>query len=157
MRISLVPPTVLERTYIRVTGKVSYSEQKPFVVAFRVDAIKDPNEIPEHFLQVINDSLFLEKRKNVTVDRMNKGDMAGTSNVNRIGGNNNDGYTQLQRRVMNILSEHKDSPAGLKRIEIHNYMTGVDPSQIDDAIQFLANEGHIFSTIDEDTFKAMPI
>lgn len=155
----LAPPTVFERKYIRVTGKVSYSGPKPFVIAFRVNIINDPNEIPEHFLQVINDSLFLEKRKNVTVNAKNKGAMAGPSNVNQIGGNNtsnnnNGGYTQLQRGVLNILSKHKDSPSGLKRIEIHNYMTGVNPSQIDDAIQFLVNEGHIFSTVDENTFKA---
>lgn len=155
-RLSLIPPTVLERTYIRVIGKVSYDEQKPFVIAFRVETITDPNEIQCHSLQIIHDSLFLEKRKNVTINSKGEKDMTGSSSHDQLDGNNisvSGGFTQLQRSILNILGKHRDSPCGLKRMEIHNYMTGVNSKLIDDAIHFLVNEGHIFSTVDENTFK----
>ena len=155
-RLSLIPPTVLERTYIRVTGKVSYDDQKPFVIAFRVELINDPNEIPRHLLQIIHDSLFLEKRKNITINSKGEKEIGGLANQNQFGGNDlsaGHGFTQLQRSILNILGKHRDSPSGLKRMEIHNYMTGVNSNLIDDAIQFLVNEGHIFSTVDENTFK----
>ncbi|KAF7495715.1 Replication protein A 32 kDa subunit [Sarcoptes scabiei] len=154
----IAPPTVLERTYIRVIGQVRYDARKPFIIAFRIETIDDPNDIYCHFLRAIHDSLFLEKRMNATLNSTN--DPCEFSNSNGIGDmNSNDvhmsGFSEIQRTILNILNKQgRDTSCGLKRYEIRNFMSGVSASVIDEAISFLVNEGHIFSTTDEDTFKS---
>lgn len=140
----------MERTYIRVTGQARYDEIKPFIVAFRVETIQDPNDIYCHFLQVIHDSFYLEKLMKETNLEKNDGNGFDNNQAPKL-----TGFSEIQRGVLNILNKYgRDSPYGLKRYEIRNYMSGVNHKSIDDAINFLVNEGHIFSTTDDDTFKS---
>lgn len=152
------PPPIMENTYIRAVGQARFDERKPFVVAFRVEPIEDPNEIYLHFLNVIHDSAFLEKRLSYT---LNNSVSAGGSTKDSLMSIENDssrmlsGFNDIQRSVLNILNKFsKDSAYGLKRHEIRSYLSGVNPTLIDNAIGFLVNEGHIFSTTDDDTFKS---
>lgn len=151
------PPPIMERTYIKVIGQPRYDDRKPFIVAFRVEPIVDPNEIYTHFLQVIHDSMFLEKRLNANLNRgVDNGNGANIS-TNQFDQSSRmmAGFSEVQRSVLNILNKYgRDLSYGLKRYEIKNYMPGVNSSMIDEAISFLVNEGHIFSTTDEDTFQS---
>lgn len=146
----------MERTYIRVIGQARFDDKKPFIVAFRVEPIVDPNEIYCHFLQVIHDSLFLEKRLNVNLNRRPDGAMDTSASLfDQDNSRMANGFNEIQRSVLNILNKHgRDTQYGLKRYEIKSYLPSVNSSIVDEAISFLVNEGHIFSTTDEDTFKS---
>ena len=50
------------------------NENKSFIVAFRVRMIKNPNEITKHFLNVIRESMLLEKRMNITTKTIKQPD-----------------------------------------------------------------------------------
>ena len=145
----------MERNYIRVVGQARYDDSKPFIVAFTVQPIIDPNEIITHFLEVIADSLILEKRLNETLNSSKIGPNTSIGEFNQDNSNlAMSGFSEIQRRILDILNKYGlDSPVGLKRYEIKNYIPSVNSNVIDEAINFLVNEGHIFSTIDDDTFK----
>lgn len=155
----VAPPTVMENTYIRVVGQVRYDEKKPFIIAFHIQTLEDPTEIDNHFLEVINDSMVLEKRMNHTL-KVN-GENGNTSRMDTsiiMNQNANpimSGFNEVQRSVLNIFRKHgNDSSCGLKRSDIYSFLPNVSHPMLDESIHFLVNEGHIFTTNDDDTFKS---
>ncbi|XP_054162033.1 replication protein A 32 kDa subunit-like [Oppia nitens] len=151
------PPPISEKTYVRVIGQSRYDDKKPFIVAFRVEPITDPNEIYMHFLEVITDSIVLQRRKNETLSASMNNSMDTNSfsmNNSTINAAHMQGFTPIQKTVLNLISKADPMSAGITRQEIMSSIPAVGPNEITKAIDFLANEGHIFSTTDEDTFKA---
>lgn len=150
----------MEHTYVRVIGQARFDERKPFIVAFKIEPITNPNEIGLHFLEVISDSLILEKRKNHTLNMMkSSGNTSHMDTTNAFSDQNStavmSGFNEVQRAVLDVLNKYgRESTYGLKRFEIHNFMTGTNKNLINEAITFLVNEGHIFSTADDDTFQS---
>jgi len=158
----VAPPPIMEKTWVRVTGQSRYDDKKPFIVAFRVEPILDPNEIYMHFLEVIADSMVLQKRK---IESLSSGGAGGVMNESRsmaapttgisVGGSHMQGFSAIQKTVLNLITKMSEqSSAGIHRSEIMGSVPGVNAADISKAIDFLANEGHIFSTTDEDTFKS---
>ena len=151
----------MEETYIRVIGQARYDDRKPFIVAFRIEEIADPNEIYMHFLEVISDSLILQRRKMATLS--SSGAPSAAVDMNQSCANTPmdtgrgmmQGFSEIQKTVLNMINQKSDqSSAGIHRNEIIQSIPGVNPRDINKAIDFLANEGHIFSTTDEDTYKS---
>ncbi|KAI2810364.1 hypothetical protein RDWZM_002636 [Blomia tropicalis] len=151
---TMQPPTIMEKTYIRVIGQARYHELKPFVVAFSIETITDPNEIYTHSLEVIHDGLLLERRMKVSLKRADTS-IAMDTTIQFGNGNMNDGFNEVQRKILNVLKKYgAESVYGLKRNDIKNYLPGVSASVIESGISYLVNEGHIFNTSDDDTFKS---
>ena len=151
---TMQPPTIMEKTYIRVIGQARYHELKPFVVAFSIETITDPNEIYTHSLEVIHDGLLLERRMKVSL-KMADTSIAMDTTIQFGNGNMNDGFNEVQRKILNVLKKYgAESVYGLKRNDIKNYLPGVSASVIESGISYLVNEGHIFNTSDDDTFKS---
>lgn len=143
----------MENTYVRVVGSARSQDVKPFIVAFTVEPITNPNDIATHFLEVIADSLILEKRMNSSLNKFSTSMDTG-DDVNQFTTTQNSGFSEVQRSVLNVISKYgKESTCGLKREEIKSHLRAIGAS-VDEAITFLANEGHIFSTNDENTFKS---
>ncbi len=152
----VAPPPIMEKTYIRVIGQARYDDKKPFIVAFRIEPILDPNDIYAHFLEVISDSMVMQRRKNDTISGTSEqinGSGYGLGAVES-GPRIMQGFNDIQKTVLNLISKNNQSNAGMGRHDIITSIPGVTPKIINDAINFLAQEGHIFSTTDEDTFKA---
>lgn len=155
------PPPVMEDTYIRVIGQARYDDKKPFIVAFRIEEISDPNEIYMHFLEVISDSLILQRRKTATLSSSVSPQPSSDTIQHRgsaaidTGRGMMQGFSEIQKTVLNMINQKSDqSSAGIHRDDIIKSLPGVNPKDVNKAIEFLANEGHVFSTTDEDTFKS---
>ncbi|CAG2105392.1 unnamed protein product [Medioppia subpectinata] len=157
------PPPVMEKTYVRVIGQSRYDDNKPFIVAFRVEPILDPNEIYLHFLEVIADSIVLQKRKIQSLSHSGASEAMDTRAAHSTpglggggggGGNHLQGFSNVQKTILNMIKQSDESSAGVHRSAIIGSIPGVSSHEISTAINFLANEGHIFSTTDEDTFKS---
>lgn len=52
--------------YVRCIGVVKYNQDAPNVVAYHLKYIDDPNEITVHHLEVIRDSMWLEKNQAIS-------------------------------------------------------------------------------------------
>ena len=145
----------MENTYIRVFGQARHQDVKPFIMAFKVEPVVNPNAIYEHLLSVIYDSKILEMRKKASMLMETNESMEAMNGFMPSANGAMSGFTDVQRRVLDVMKKYgATSPLGLTRNEIKNHLIGVTASAISEAIDVLVNEGHMFTTSDDDTFKA---
>lgn len=145
-----------ENTYVRVRGTVRSFGGKKSIVATKITPITDMNELTYHILEVVH--------SHVTFNAANGDAGASTSNV-RQGGvttmsnggdHNNDmvsGLTSIQNQVR-VAIRNDMSSEGASVDAVCRQMRGVPEKAIREAIDFLSSEGHIYSTIDDDHYKA---
>ncbi|OTF75867.1 hypothetical protein BLA29_002741 [Euroglyphus maynei] len=144
-------PNVCRTNYIEIIGFARINNTKPFIVAFRVRVIKNPNEISAHFLSVIQESLLLEKRMKVTFKT--KGQSESNVMVNFEDYDPND-LSKLEQTVLDVIKKYGKGMFGVSRDVIHQHLDHVNPIDIDHSILFLLAKPIIFSTIDNHTFKS---
>jgi len=153
-----------EDTYVRVLGHMkSFNEgQVRSVIAFLITPIRDFNEITFHMLEVIYSSMMI-KRINGGGMKQIGGNMmqtpnrkantgAGMEQYNNSGGMET-GLTGTNKMVYNhILACQNET--GISIQELQNKVRQFNGNQIRTALEWLSNEGHIYSTIDDDHFRS---
>lgn len=145
--------TIRENTYVRVSGTVRSFGGKKSVVAFKVSPITDMNELTYHMLEVIYSHASLGAQSSGMGDR----DMS-SSNMMQTGGSFTDngavsGLTSIQSQV-HLAIRNNPTAEGASVDSVCKQIRGVPEKAIRDAIEFLSSEGHIYSTIDDDHYKA---
>lgn len=135
------PPLISEGSYVRVYGTLKSFQGSPHVVISRISEIKDPNEITMHLLEMTHTYL---RMKNI-----------GTGGGGSSGGGSGgvDKSANVNDQVRTVIQGNK-SVTGFSVSEIKSALSHVPPDQIMNAINFLSGEGFIFSTIDDDHFRA---
>lgn len=169
--------------YVRVHGHLRSFQGKKNIVAFSVRPVTDFNEITFHFLECIFVHLHNLKTTGAQPSGTSKSSPLGTnsavqapnsmyggptagggtglagnynqymsSNMAAVGGS----MDECQKRVHAIFEEPSSlsAEAGLHVDEVARRMVGFNKKQVKDAIEFLVNEGLIYSTIDDDHFKS---
>jgi len=148
---SSVPQTA---SYVRVFGHLRSLNDQRNVIAFAVTPLKSHNELTVHMLEVIRAQLKL--KKGVTTP----GGMAGAAGgsfsngaTNGLTGNDSvmSGLNPAQQTIFNALKK-STSDIGMSITEISKNVN-LSVVQIRSAIEFLSNEGHIYSTVDDEHYK----
>ncbi|XP_020509706.1 replication protein A 32 kDa subunit isoform X2 [Labrus bergylta] len=148
-------------TYVKVSGNLRSFQNHRSVVAFGVRPLEDMNEITSHMLEVVQAHMALNKSQtmpaaggmnsNVTpMSRPDTGSMGG-SYVGAMEMNN--GLSGNQNQVLCLIKSCPDAQ-GISIQELKQRLSGISLAVIKQAVEFLSNEGHIFSTIDEDHYKS---
>lgn len=155
-------------TYVKVSGNLRSFQNHRSVVAFSVRPLDDMNEITSHMLEVVQAHMALSKPHSTTsaggmntsmssMSRTNMGSMGvmGGTGGGYSGANNmvNNGLTASQNQVLSLIRSCPDQQ-GISLQDIRQRLSGMSINIIKQAVDFLSNEGHIFSTIDEDHFKS---
>ncbi|KAK1785465.1 hypothetical protein P4O66_018831 [Electrophorus voltai] len=143
----IIPPG----TYIRVVGSLRSFKHHRSMVAFSIRRIGDLNEITSHMLEVIQAHLLSDGS---SCGRLkNKAMTSSITNVSHIGEASAFGFTASQSQVFNVI---KSSPAaeGISVQNLRTILKSLSSYDIRSSLQFLINEGHIFSTTDENHFKS---
>merc|ERR1711865_1038113 len=65
-------------------------------------------------------------------------------------------YAQ-QNKVLAVIAENSMSEEGVGIAQLQSSLAGMSESDIRTIIDFLSSEGHLYSTIDEDHFKATSV
>nr|CAI5851401.1 unnamed protein product [Callosobruchus analis] len=158
-------PAVKEGSYVQVFGSLRKKEEgtdENIIMVLRMFPVDDANIVYNHLLQVVHARLEAEhmsKNKEVMIKTNNPGAALANSmtfyddNMDGTGGANNMGMTPIQHKVF-ILLQKDSSQNGLHRDAIMKHFPPNQRAQVNDALQFLNNEGHVYSTINNDTFKA---
>jgi len=147
-----------EGTYVRVIGHLRSFSNKKSVIAFRVIPVENFNEITYHHLETIYVHLLHKHGP------PSSGQVGGTNffqgppkshntaNYSARGG----GWTDLQRAVHACFWENGNSePHGLTvDFVVHRLAPRYHEGEIREAVTSLSSEGHLYSTIDDDHFKA---
>ncbi|CAJ1062699.1 replication protein A 32 kDa subunit [Xyrichtys novacula] len=150
-------------TYVKVSGNLRFFQNHKSMVAFNVRVLEDMNEITSHMLEVVQAHMVLNKAQSVpsvgggmgsNITPMSRPDMGG------MGGSYagamdmvNNGLSGNQNQVLSLIKGCPD-PQGISIQELKQRLGGMSMPVIKQAVEFLSNEGHIFSTIDDDHFKS---
>lgn len=163
---TILPPG----TYVKVSGNLRSFQNHRSVVAFRIRPLEDMNEITSHMLEVVQAHMALCKPQTMTsaggmnssmasMSRTNVGTMGSMGSMGSMGGGYsganmvNNGLNASQNQVLSLIRSCPD-PQGISIQDLKQRLSGMSINIIKQAVEFLSNEGHIFSTIDEDHYKS---
>jgi len=156
-----------ENSYIRIIGNIRLISDQRNVIAFQLIPVTDFNEITMHYLDVIYCHLKTTRGEpsSQSIDAQQQygfktefGQQLGASTsymqphqqgfVMPLEGN----FTSLQSQILQLFAQDT-SDSGASVADIINKLGTVSPAQIRREIEFLSDEGHLYSTINEDHFK----
>ncbi|XP_071964590.1 replication protein A 32 kDa subunit-like [Antedon mediterranea] len=146
-----------ENTYVRVTGTVRVFNNKRILSVFSILPVVDLNEISMHMLEVTKCHMLISKLA-TSVSNGHSSSMMVTpvkgGGAYNGGGVNNNGLTGVQGQVHQLINAHVGDQSGISISALCSQLKGVSKDAIKNALEFLSNEGHIYSTIDDDHFKS---
>ncbi|XP_076044142.1 replication protein A2 [Oratosquilla oratoria] len=162
--------TIMENSYARLIGSVRTQQGKKHLMIFKIQPLTNLNLLTTHILEAMHSKLKLSKISKMesgeimvnrgegmkTMDQSGiTGSMGGSSNSSSfMGGGLMQGLNPSQRMVYQVIMQCSDE-AGIARDQIYSSIGGkLTKNAIEGCIEFLSNEGHIYSTIDEDHFKS---
>lgn len=153
---SVIPPG----TYVKVSGNLRSFQNNRSLVAFSVRVLEDLNEVTSHMLEVVNAHMQQSKPQSMMgggagtnmiptahTSMSSKGSYSGASMmlVNGLSAN--------QNQVLSLIKSCHE-PQGISMNDLKQKLSSMSVTVIRQIVDFLSNEGHIFSTIDEDHFRS---
>jgi replication factor A2 len=146
-----------------------------YLIIFKAFPITDLNELTMHLLEVIQSGHKLMKLRTAEENKTTAGGANGMSNTfnnslisgslggptgtgggstNGGGGGGLPGFTANQNMVHGIISSVRGEQ-GIHRDEVLKQVRNrITQKEALDILEFLSNEGHVFSTIDDDHYSA---
>lgn len=149
---AVVPP----ETYVKVAGHLRSFQNKKSLVAFKIMPLEDMNEFTTHILEVVNAHMMLNKANSQPPAGRASISNPGMGEAGNFGGNSlmpANGLTVAQNQVLNLIKACP-RPEGLNFQDLKNQLQHMAVASIKQAVDFLSNEGHIYSTVDDDHFKS---
>ncbi|CAF4917887.1 unnamed protein product [Pieris macdunnoughi] len=149
-------PKVQVNDYVQIFGNVKTNKGKKVLMAFKIMPVEDVNLITFHYLQCIHNKLKMEadskKEKPVETSTF-------VSNVpaNSLMGMDNGSVNGLNPRQMMVYNLIRASTLeqGISKQDIYSTLKDKMPSvEFENILEWMCNEGHIYSTIDEEHFRA---
>lgn len=153
-----------KHTLVRICGNVREIQGTRSVVAFRIFPVHDYNEFSCHILEVIHAQMLHQMLSSggggsvVGMDASTS--YAGDSSAATNGGAAVKGLTPIQNQVLAFIRQNSalESGAG-PSIEfiLRAHKGSFSEKQVRDATEYLSNEGHVYSTVDDEHFNATDI
>jgi len=142
----------MENQYVRVYGVVKQLQGQKIVQAFRMLPIKDLNEVTHHILECMNASIYYSSKVDGEPCDMPVGRANNPLKNSNLNGSNKP-KDSFNDQVCAFVTECK-STQGVHISEICEHFKGVPEAKLRQALEFLSNEGHMYSTVDDDHFKS---
>ncbi|XP_038057729.1 replication protein A 32 kDa subunit-like [Patiria miniata] len=157
------PQVHRENTYVKVIGNIRTFGGKRSIAPFKIKPLTDMNELTLHMLETVHTHMLLTKRKSAEASTSSnfgsnqfttpsKGGMASTSGFGSVAAPAN-GLNNVQGQVHQLITACHDDQ-GVSINYLATSLKGTPFNKIREALEFLSNEGHIYSTIDDDHFKS---
>lgn len=149
---TVVPP----ETYVKVAGHLRSFQNKKSLVAFKIMPLEDMNEFTTHILEVVNAHMVLSKSNSQPSVGRASFSNPGMGEAGNFSGNSfmpTNGLTVAQNQVLNLIKACP-RPEGLNFQDLRTQLQHMPVAAIKQAVDFLSNEGHIYSTVDDDHFKS---
>ncbi|KAM5182167.1 replication protein A 32 kDa subunit [Mantella aurantiaca] len=153
---AVVPPG----NYVKVSGHLRSFQNKKSVVAFKIAPIEDMNEFVSHMLEVVHSHMSLNAHpegggggSSMALTTPGRGGMNTGGSFS--GGNDmhTNGLTPHQTQILNLIKSCKGSE-GMDLDSLKSRLQGMNVNVIKQALEFLSNEGHIYSTVDDEHYKS---
>ncbi|KRX98500.1 Replication protein A 32 kDa subunit [Trichinella pseudospiralis] len=148
---------------VKVFGNITTFQKKKILTVFGMMTVTDLNDLTVHMLEVLRAKLSFEKDYlNTDRKELNRPKDAGATPFMSYGTSEmqadskityDNGLSGLRAEIYRFLSNN-DTIEGCSVNEMKSHFAHVTMSKLRDEIEFLCCEGHIYSTVDEDHFKA---
>jgi replication factor A2 len=161
---------IREGIYVRVVGKTRMHQDQMQLTAFDVSPLADHNQITYHFLSCIKAHLaHTQPAPAASAQAAGAGFAYGArpepaAAAPTTGGASMDmdmggeaGLNPQQNKVLSVIAENSMSEEGASIQQLQSQLAGMSEADIRTVIDFLSSEGHLYSTIDEDHFKATSV
>lgn len=157
-----------EGVIVRVVGQLRQFNHVKSIVAYGILPITDFNEYSFHFIDVVHTHLRHTKGPVPTAATSTVGGaasgmgqqgaaaMTGATSTNA-GFAYGNSMSNLQELVLKYFTSHgagADAGCSIEQVAGALSSSGVTKAQIREIVDFLSNEGHLYSTIDDDHFKS---
>ncbi|XP_072356975.1 replication protein A 32 kDa subunit isoform X2 [Scyliorhinus torazame] len=133
------------------------TDNKKSLVAFKIMALEDMNELTSHMLEVVQAHLLLNKPQPAPGGSLALHTPMRNENAMGMYAGGNDalmnGLTNQQSQVLNLIRNCREQE-GMSIDYMKRTLKNMNIVAIKQAVEFLSNEGHIYSTVDEDHFRS---
>lgn len=147
----------IENQYVRVNGIIKSLQNEKIVQAFNIRPLLSMNELTNHMLEVINTSIHYASGGSCgggmdpnATNSLGGGGMKGGNSNN----SDSNGLTGIQHEISAFIKQSK-ADSGSNVNELYDHFKNYPQEKIKEAVEFLSNEGHIYSTIDDEHFKSV--
>ncbi|CAF1353280.1 unnamed protein product [Rotaria magnacalcarata] len=140
-------------TYVKVVGQIKVFAGKTHVVAHHVSKMQSLNELIAHNIECIHASISIRKQTDTTGMNATKTNNPDFGHSTQQTSTISNGFSTVQNAVLNLLKT-VTTISGYSVTEICKQLKQFSESQVKQALEFLSGEGHIYSTTDDDHFRA---
>lgn len=154
------PQMFIENQYVRVFGIIKSLQGQKIVQAFKILPVKDLNEITHHILDVMNSSIHYYAKANgeqFGETSVNAGGSFGHTAAAKSGSNHGDAsFGGLSGFQFNLIKYIKasNSSSGVAFNSICQNFPNIPKDKIRETLDFLSNEGQVYTTIDDEHFQS---
>jgi replication factor A2 len=152
--------TAQENIYIKAIGQIKDYEGRKQLVANSVRRLSTGNELTHHLLEVIYSAEKFKRADSIVPPMMMMGRQTNTlggglGNSGGVVGAGGDGEdNSIKQQVLAIMQQHdNDSEEGVTIAMCVQMLPGVPEAEIRKAAEMLSEEGCVYSTINETSFK----
>ncbi|XP_015594399.1 replication factor A protein 2-like [Cephus cinctus] len=143
-------PKITENRYARVYGVLRKQGDQPHIMILRIWSLQSMNELTSHLLEV---TYIMLKAKKMSGEQQSDSTVPQNQNVLETEAKFISGMTPEQHTIFQIIHAENNSESGISRETIKQRAPINIKAQIDNILEFLACEGHIYTTCTEDQFK----
>ncbi|XP_045475346.1 replication protein A 32 kDa subunit [Harmonia axyridis] len=152
-------PSIKENCYVQIFGSLRFQDNEKMMMVLRMFPVSDANVVTSHLLQVIHARLEAEyMASNPTgptsaIKKNNPGgDLANSMHFLETTAQDSS-LTPIQAQIHEIL-KRAPSMSGTSKTELLSQFPQQRSVEVLEALEFLIDEGHAYSTIDTEHFKA---
>lgn len=151
-------PKVEVNDYVQIYGNVKTNRGKKVLMAFKIRPITDVNAITCHYLQCINNKIRMEqdskKEKLVSIPTFNSGLPANSMVGMADSSGSTNGLNPRQMMVFNLIRV-STLEQGISKQDMYAVLKDrMNKIEFENILEWMCGEGHIYSTIDEEHFRA---
>ncbi|RVE48218.1 hypothetical protein evm_007172 [Chilo suppressalis] len=151
-------PKVEVNDYIQVYGNIKTNKGKKVMMAFKILPVTDVNAITFHYLQCIHNKVKMEAdSKKEKVVSNNPTFTSGLPANSMVAVNDNGSVNGLNPRQMMVFNLIRASTMeqGISKQDMYATLKDrMSQIEFENILEWMCGEGHIYSTIDEEHFRA---
>jgi len=159
--VSTPGESIGEGTHARVVGVVRASKGEKHVMVFRINEVEGREEVDAHKLEVVHAKLKIKQLVNKENSAIGANPLSnsmvggfGGSTGGDMGGGGGSSFGNPKHEAVFKMLQGCTRDEGLHRDELlAGLKDKMSKKDLDDALSYLSDEGHIYSTMDEDHFK----
>ncbi len=136
-------------SYAKMIGAIRSQDDKKYIMVFKIAAVESEDEIEAHELEILHAKLKIKQMLEKENHAIGVNNELSNSLVGSPTSFANAKYDSVYKMVAGCTREE-----GMSREELIQFLSmSMTKADVNQALEFLSNEGQIFSTTDEDHFK----